>query len=75
MLQRHSDETAADKGALSDQDGIVARDVTVSYRNGHTALWKASFQIPHSTVTGLVGVNGAGKSTLFKAIMGFLPLA
>lgn len=75
MLQRHSDETGADNKVLSAQDGIVARDVTVSYRNGHTALWKASFQIPRGTVTGLVGVNGAGKSTLFKAIMGFLPLA
>lgn len=55
--------------------GITARDVTVSYRNGHTALWDASFQIPRGTVTALVGVNGAGKSTLFKAIMGFVPAA
>lgn len=56
-------------------DGIFARDVTVTYRNGHTALRQASFQIPKGTVTALVGVNGAGKSTLFKAIMGFLPVA
>jgi manganese/iron transport system ATP-binding protein len=55
--------------------GICARDVTVSYRNGHTALWNASFEIPRGTVTALVGVNGAGKSTLFKAIMGFVPTA
>lgn len=54
-------------------DGIVARDVTVTYRNGHTALSHASFAIPRGTVTALVGVNGAGKSTLFKAIMGFVP--
>ncbi len=53
--------------------GLCARNVTVSYRNGHTALWNASFEIPRGTVTGLVGVNGAGKSTLFKAIMGFVP--
>ncbi|MBW4709073.1 manganese/iron ABC transporter ATP-binding protein [Roseobacter sp. YSTF-M11] len=51
----------------------MARDVTVTYRNGHTALWNASFEIPRGTVTALVGVNGAGKSTLFKAIMGFVP--
>ena len=57
------------------EDGIFARDVTVTYRNGHTALRQASFQIPKGTVTALVGVNGAGKSTLFKAIMGFLPVA
>jgi manganese/iron transport system ATP-binding protein len=53
--------------------GISARDVTVTYRNGHTALWNAGFEIPRGTVTALVGVNGAGKSTLFKAIMGFVP--
>lgn len=54
-------------------DGIVARDVTVTYRNGHTALRHASFALPRGTITALVGVNGAGKSTLFKAIMGFVP--
>ncbi|MDO5641832.1 MAG: manganese/iron ABC transporter ATP-binding protein [Paracoccus sp. (in: a-proteobacteria)] len=56
-------------------DGIQARDLTVTYRNGLTALRHASFAIPRGTVTALVGVNGAGKSTLFKAIMGFVPLA
>lgn len=56
-------------------DGIFARDVTVTYRNGLTALRHASFAIPKGTITALVGVNGAGKSTLFKAIMGFVPLA
>ena len=55
--------------------GIRATDLTVTYRNGHTALWDASFEIPRGTVTALVGVNGAGKSTLFKAIMGFVPVA
>ena len=59
----------------ADGEGISARDVTVTYRNGHTALWNASFTIPRGTVTALVGVNGAGKSTLFKAIMGFVQAA
>ena len=55
--------------------GLSVRDLTVTYRNGHTALWDASFEIPKGTVTALVGINGAGKSTLFKAIMGFVPAA
>jgi manganese/iron transport system ATP-binding protein len=55
--------------------GISARDVTVTYRNGHTALRNATFEIPTGTITALVGVNGAGKSTLFKTIMGFVPAA
>jgi manganese/iron transport system ATP-binding protein len=56
-------------------EGIFAEGVTVTYRNGLTALTDASFQIPQGTITALVGVNGAGKSTLFKAIMGFVPVA
>lgn len=55
--------------------GLTVDDVTVSYRNGHTALRHASFTVPKGTITALVGVNGAGKSTLFKAIMGFVPLS
>jgi len=56
-------------------DGIVAKGLTVSYRNGLTALRDASFDTPRGTITALVGVNGSGKSTLFKALMGFVPLA
>ncbi len=55
--------------------GIEARGVTVTYRNGYTALHDTTFELPRATVTGLVGVNGAGKSTLFKAIMGLVPVA
>ncbi len=64
-----------DAPTTADYPGIEASNVTVTYRNGHTALWDASFEIPRGTVTALVGVNGAGKSTLFKAIMGFVPAA
>lgn len=55
--------------------GLLVDGVSVTYRNGLTALKAASFDIPKGTITALVGVNGAGKSTLFKAIMGFVPLS
>ncbi|MDN5568853.1 MAG: manganese/iron ABC transporter ATP-binding protein [Paracoccus sp. (in: a-proteobacteria)] len=55
--------------------GLEVRDLTVAYRNGHTALGDASFTVPQGSVTALVGVNGAGKSTLFKALMDLLPHA
>lgn len=62
-------------GRKKPADGIVAEDVTVTYRTGVTALKHASFSVPRGTITALVGVNGSGKSTLFKSIMGFVPLA
>ena len=76
---RHNTEV---NGSLRENDsvrepvpGIVGRDITVTYNNGHTALRNASFSIPNATICALVGVNGSGKSTMFKAIMGFVPLA
>jgi manganese/iron transport system ATP-binding protein len=61
--------------ATPDGAGMVVQQVTVTYRNGHTALRDASFHLPLGTIAALVGVNGSGKSTLFKAIMGFVRLA
>lgn len=55
--------------------GIAVDGVTVTYRNGFTALRDARFEIPTGTISALVGVNGSGKSTLFKAIMGFVRTA
>lgn len=64
-----------DRMLPTDEKGLTVNGVTVTYRNGHTALRNASFSIPKGTITALVGINGAGKSTIFKAIMGFVPLA
>lgn len=61
--------------ARFDTTGIAVRNATVTYRNGHTALRDASFEIPTGTIAALVGINGSGKSTLFKSIMGFVRLA
>ncbi|MDV3253178.1 manganese/iron ABC transporter ATP-binding protein [Devosia sp. BK] len=61
--------------ARFDTNGIAVRNATVTYRNGHTALRDASFEIPTGTIAALVGINGSGKSTLFKSIMGFVRLA
>jgi manganese/iron transport system ATP-binding protein len=69
-LQVNPDKLAAT--APQPESGLSVSHVTVTYRNGHTALRDASFDIPTGTVTALVGVNGSGKSTLFKAIMGFV---
>lgn len=57
------------------QKGIAVTDLTVTYRNGHTALRDASFSVPGGSIAALVGVNGSGKSTLFKAVMGFVRAA
>lgn len=74
MLDEQS-QTTRTTSSPAKGGGLSAQDVTVTYRNGHTALWNASFDIPRGTVTAIVGINGAGKSTLFKAIMGFVPAA
>jgi manganese/iron transport system ATP-binding protein len=69
VLHRRAAVAPAPGGADS---GIAVEGVTVTYRNGFTALRDATFQIPTGTISALVGVNGSGKSTLFKAIMGFV---
>ena len=57
---------------IAPQAGLIVDQVTVTYRNGHTALRDASFSVPRGSIAALVGVNGSGKSTLFKALMGFV---
>ncbi len=66
--QRRTKET----GMSHELPGLAVNNVSVTYRNGHTALRDASFSVPRSAIAALVGVNGSGKSTLFKALMGFV---
>ncbi|NBI13390.1 ATP-binding cassette domain-containing protein [[Haemophilus] felis] len=51
---------------------ISAKDVTVRYNNGHTAIYDVTFHLEGGTTCALVGVNGSGKSTLFKSLMGLV---
>src|SRR5690606_1771447 len=55
--------TLTSRGSRGETAGLAVRDVTVTYRNGHTALLDAGFEIPRGTSTALVGINGSGKST------------
>lgn len=51
---------------------IIAKDVTVRYSNGHTAIFDVNFSLVGGSVCALLGVNGSGKSTLFKSLMGLV---
>ncbi|PHM72421.1 manganese/iron ABC transporter ATP-binding protein [Xenorhabdus kozodoii] len=51
---------------------LIVENATVTYNNGHTAIYDASFDITGGTICALVGMNGSGKSTLFKTIMGLV---
>jgi len=54
------------------ETSVAVRDLSVTYANGFTAVYDASFALGAGTICALVGVNGSGKSTIFKAIMGFV---
>ncbi len=51
---------------------IIVDNVSVTYNNGHRAIFDVNFTLTSGTICGLVGVNGSGKSTLFKSIMGLV---
>ena len=47
-------ETVAEHGAISpaaNSAGVIVDNITVTYRNGHTALRDASFSVPRGTIT------------------------
>lgn len=55
-----------------EKPNLVVDNATVTYNNGHTAIYDASFNITGGSICALVGINGSGKSTLFKTIMGLV---
>lgn len=53
-------------------DGIIAKDMSVYYRD-KKALDDISVEIRKSKITGIIGPNGAGKSTFLKALIMLIP--
>ena len=51
---------------------INAENLSVTYRNGQTAIKDITFNLSAGQICALVGANGAGKSTLYKTLMGFI---
>ncbi|AOM40343.1 manganese/iron ABC transporter ATP-binding protein [Xenorhabdus hominickii] len=64
--------TSSNRQPLFEQPHLIVDKATVTYNNGHTAIYDASFDITGGTICALVGMNGSGKSTLFKTIMGLV---
>ncbi len=56
----------------SDTISIVTENISVTYNNGHTAIYDVSTSLRSGTTCALVGINGSGKSTFFKSIMGLV---
>lgn len=52
---------------------LVAKDLTVTYPNGHTALDGFTMDVRPGEVVSLLGHSGSGKSTFLKAATGMVP--
>lgn len=51
---------------------VSLRDVSFSYRDGHTILHNINLDIHKGEIVALCGDNGSGKSTLVKVILGLM---
>ncbi len=51
---------------------LSVENISMTYNNGHRALYGVSFALKSHTICALVGINGSGKSTLFNSIMGLV---
>lgn len=54
--------------------GISLSDVSVTYRNGTTALKNVSLDIAAGEMVSIIGLSGSGKSTLIRTINGLVPV-
>lgn len=67
MTNKHQNTTPHFHTASLYVDGV-----SMTYNNGHRALYDVTFDLKSHTICALVGVNGSGKSTLFNSIMGLI---
>ena len=66
-----SDPAAPDMPLQSQQDGLVARHLSKSYK-GRTVVKDVSLAVNRRQAIGLLGPNGAGKTTSFYMITGLV---
>jgi ABC-type Mn2+/Zn2+ transport system ATPase subunit len=66
LFSSRSTEAERDRSVVVGVEGVWA-----GY-NGTAALEDIAFEVPSSTIVGLVGGNGSGKSTLMKVMLGVL---
>lgn len=50
---------------------LVVDNATVTYNNGHTAIFDASFSIEGGSICALVGINGSGNPPCLKLLWGW----
>ena len=53
-------------------NGLVIKDLTITYKGGQTALEKFHLTVPEHSIYTVIGPSGCGKSTLLRAIAGLI---
>ncbi|MBM3449613.1 MAG: metal ABC transporter ATP-binding protein [Armatimonadetes bacterium] len=73
MLTRSPVRSSSDALAAREAPPVVARDLTVAYRD-KPVLWDVDVTIPTRKLVAIIGPNGAGKTTFIRAAMGLVPI-